>query len=475
MYVVVWFLSFQLARQQDYQGRFGPYSCVHLYINEEAIRAQEDNHAYNAVVSFHPRSQQNMRSGNPIATNVYDMPPFEAPRSMPQLHLATTVPVTNAPSTKSPTPNDAFCHFCYLKSFPGQSNGQCVSSSMLGNRVCVCTYNNNDITNNNNKAQGSNNCPSPSSTEKSSKTKNNVAGGNTLVKFFSHFRKNSKNSRQNEQQKKSPRVSSSLLLSADCIRHSRNSHVSISGPTNTERFSHALSPDSAAVCNGGSHMQFLSSPPITPPRFANSWVGPAGNGTGMVKASSPEHNAASRNNRWSQNEQQCRSDEFRSRTVNNIEHDVLDSDHYYSEVQYYQNAYDDSTLTRHVYLPSTLPPIVAQTGNHPINYQATSHQRPPNPSIHRRIYSEPSNSNAFYNQSTDLRSSTADLSPVSTLDRTYEHPKLGATADNDRLQSTDSVASSMDKISDDHCNVSNVPFLHAKSKGLYVSIEVSSL
>ena len=477
-------MIFQLARQQDYQGRFGPYSCVHLYINEEAIRAQEDNHAYNAVVSFHPRSQQNMRNGNNTSANVYDLPPFEAPRSMPHLHLATTAPVSNAPSTNSATPNDAMCHFCYLKSFPSQSR-QCLSSSVLGNRVCVCSYNNDNL----NNLQSNNNCPSPSSTDKSSKAKSNTTGGNTIMKFFSHFRKNTKNSRQNEQQKKSPRIPSSLLLSADCIRNSRTSHVSVSGLTNTEQFSHALSPDSLTVCNGGgSHMPFLSSPPITPPRFANSWVGST-NGAGLINASSPEHNMTSKNCcRWSQNEpQSSHTNEIRNRTANNNnEFDVMDSDHYYSEVQYYQNAYDDATLTRNVYLPSTLPPVAAQSRNAVANYQSTSlHQRPQNPSIHRRIYSEPSNSNAFYNHTNDPQSSNVDLSPVSTLNRTYEHPGLAETAEeNERLKPPtelfiqsccDSVATLEPTNDDEQCSVHNVPFVHAKSKGKYVYINCNFL
>ena len=87
--------------------------------------------------------------------------------------------------------------------------------------------------------------------------------------------------------------------------------------------------------------------------------------------------------------------------------DFVGSDHYSSEVQYFQNAYDDATLTRNVYLPSTLPAIAAQPRIAPADYQSTTlRQRSQNPSSHRRVYSEPSNSNVFYKHTNDLRSCT---------------------------------------------------------------------
>ena len=86
----------QLARQQDYQGRFGPYTCVHLYINEEAIRASEDNsrHIYNQIVAY--RQDHASEVSRAPAVNglqfpqhhLYDEPPYERPhqQSLPQLH-----------------------------------------------------------------------------------------------------------------------------------------------------------------------------------------------------------------------------------------------------------------------------------------------------------------------------------------------------------------------------------------------------
>ena len=70
--------------------------------------------------------------------------------------------------------------------------------------------------------------------------------------------------------------------------------------------------------------------------------------------------------------------------------DFVGSDHYYSEVQYYHNAYDDATLTRNVYLPPTLPAIAARVRIAPADYQSTSlPQRSQNPSIGGFIPSHP--------------------------------------------------------------------------------------
>ena len=83
---------------------------------------------------------------------------------MPHLQLLTTTPLSNAPSTKSVTLDDDMCHFCYLKSFSTQTR-QCLSPSVLSNRLCICFCDNNH---NVNKVQGINNCPFPSSIHKSS-------------------------------------------------------------------------------------------------------------------------------------------------------------------------------------------------------------------------------------------------------------------------------------------------------------------
>ena len=107
---------------------------------------------------------------------------------------------------------------------------------------------------------------------------------------------------------------------------------------------------------------------------------------------------------WSENgPQNSGHNEIGSRTAKNKE--LVGSDHYYSEVEYYQNAYDDATLTCKVYLPSTLPAIAAQPRIAPADYQSTTlRQRSQNHSIHRRIYSEPSQSSVFYKHTNDLRS-----------------------------------------------------------------------
>ena len=75
-------------------------TCVHLYINEEAIRASEDNsrHLYNAVVSYRPQSRhQTMVDTQNILEHLYDEPPFEGPQqqSMPHLHQISQTPSGN--------------------------------------------------------------------------------------------------------------------------------------------------------------------------------------------------------------------------------------------------------------------------------------------------------------------------------------------------------------------------------------------
>ena len=151
-------------------------------------------------------------------------------------------------------------------------------------------------------------------------------------------------------------------------------------------------------------MPFLLSPPIITPRFANSCVG-SRLGNGVINASFQEHNLTSKNcYSWSENgPQNSGTNEIGRRTAE--KENFVGSDHYYSEVQYYQNAYDDATLTRNVYLPSTLPAISAHLRIARADYKSTSlRQRSQNPSIHRRIYSEASNSSVFYKQTNDLRS-----------------------------------------------------------------------
>ena len=107
---------------------------------------------------------------------------------------------------------------------------------------------------------------------------------------------------------------------------------------------------------------------------------------------------------WSENgPQNSGFNEIGSRTAKNK--DFVGSDHCYSEVQYHQSAYNDATLTRNVYLPSTLPEVAVQSRIALADYQSKSlRRRSQNPSIHQRIYSEPSNSSVFFKHTNDLRS-----------------------------------------------------------------------
>ena len=155
--------SKQLSAQKDFCSRWSPVliewniSTKKQFALKKTIMHTKRAFQFTLVLNKTSKWQEYLYEHSSHA-------PFRAPRLTPHLQLLTTTPLSNAPSTKSVNPDDDMCHFCYLKSFSTQS-WQCLSPSVLSNRLCICFCENND---NVNKVQGINYCPFQSSIHKSS-------------------------------------------------------------------------------------------------------------------------------------------------------------------------------------------------------------------------------------------------------------------------------------------------------------------
>ena len=466
-----------MARQQDYQGRFGPYTCVHLYINEEAIRASEDNsrHLYNAVVSYRPQSRhQTMVETQNILEHLYDEPPFEGPQqqSMPHLHQISQTPSGNKVHTVhcqssaiNPTrfmeEGIGDCHPNHVRMMSDGGRPCHSSTSTLNHRTriispphnlgllrpCMCNSNNS----NSNQLVGS----SPEAgSSKGGKGGRSSGSGTTssIFNFFTHLRKSSKSSQK---------VSNEEAVSVDLLNCS-----SAASPLNvsTPLISNQIAPTSPLPVPPPPHQ--LGSPTSSSRsshRFNGSWVNtnpsssslipmapsPVSENHGigndsfkplcdnnnnmfLMRGSSrgvpvtngpPNHNAAS----------SVQSANIRHSIIalpsQRVSQDLMESDHYYSEVQYYQNEYEDNINS--LLSSTSRPPNIY---NEPLasNFDLKTSSKN---LMHRRIYSEPtprpSSSHESFQFADNCANTTTenpingndddDNNSVSSCEATYDH------------------------------------------------------